>query len=286
MNVPPRHVRPVALAAFLALLAPAAFAAAGTIADAKGCRFVDPFPKDNERIAWTGECRDGWGHGPGLLTWFIDDKPSSFFKGTLAAGQPVDGTETFHGGNRYEGRFVDGRPQGRGVFTWANGMRYEGGFEQGQMSGDGTLQLPDFTRFEGRFEHDLLAAPVALVKPQIGGEVRVPLETADAAIEPPAVATGVPGAPNIQVTGTCSPQYPPAAVRAQATGRSGFALLVEPDSRVRRIRWFHHSGSDFVHQLLDLTALASLMNCAIAPGTLDDKPAERWMPIEYLWKLE
>jgi hypothetical protein len=144
----------------------------------------------------------------------------------------------------------------------------------------------DSTRFEGRFENGLLMDAAALVKPQIGGEVRLPMEMADAGVAPSDVPATTPGTPRIKVSAACLPQYPPAAMRTLAVGSSGFSLLVGPDSQVRRVRWFHRSGTDFTHQLLDLTAIASLLNCAILPGTVDGRPAERWMPVEYVWKIE
>src|SRR5262245_42312357 len=81
------------------------------IADPKtGCQVWNERPKPNQTISWVGPCVGGRAEGQGTLQWFRDGWP----------------------GNRYEGEYRDGKPNGRGVLTYASGDRYEGEFRNGE----------------------------------------------------------------------------------------------------------------------------------------------------------
>jgi hypothetical protein len=54
--------------------------------------------------------------------------------------------------DRYEGEFVNGRPEGRGIYTYANRDRYEGEFRNGLPNGQGTFIFSDDARVQGTFE--------------------------------------------------------------------------------------------------------------------------------------
>ena len=56
---------------------------------------------------YTGEFKDGKGHGQGTYTWVYEDK--------------------------YVGEFKDGKAHGQGIFTDASGNVYEGIFENGEF---------------------------------------------------------------------------------------------------------------------------------------------------------
>jgi hypothetical protein len=47
------------------------------------------------------------------------------------------------------GQYVDGKMEGKGVFTWSNGKRYVGEFLQDKMHGNGESTSPDGTSYEG-----------------------------------------------------------------------------------------------------------------------------------------
>lgn len=280
----PALLAPFALAAALVALAPPARAEAGVIRDQDGCRFVDPSPKPNERVTWSGHCRDGWGDGPGTLRWLVNGVPTYLYTGTVAAGKlEGEGSENIRG-DRYEGHFADGHRQGHGVFTWHDGVRYDGQFVRGQMVGAGALEIPGGARFEGRFVDNLLQAPITLVKTMDGVQRRLPMDLPETAVEAPPLPASAPGQPRIDALADCKPRYPVAALAQAAMGSSRFSLRIEPDGQVSRVRIDHRSGTDFAHQLLDLSALGALLGCpreGAGPGG-----QAQWLAIEYVWKLE
>jgi hypothetical protein len=70
------------------------------------------------------------------------------------------------GGQRYEGRLVDGKPHGFGTLIEANGNRFEGYFERGVKMGQGKMTLSDGHFFEGFWVRDRLNGSVTLVSNQ------------------------------------------------------------------------------------------------------------------------
>lgn len=289
MPFPTRLALSLAFAASLASAAlPAGAAEPASIRDENGCRFANPSPKPDERVTWSGECRDGWGAGRGTLQWFVNGVPTYTYVGTVVAGKlEGEGTENI-AGDRYVGHFVDGHRQGHGVFTWHGGLRYEGDFARGQMDGQGALAIGSDVRFEGRFAGNLLQAPATMVKTTAdGAELRVPLDFPDGTEPPPTPAASpasVAQAVRIRFESRCAPRYPQPAIAQGATGTSKLAFRVEPDAKVSRVRIDRRSGSDFAHQLLDLSALAGLVDC---PYELAQPTAQaQWARVEYVWKLE
>jgi len=139
-----------------------------------GCVVVNPNPRRNERIHWSGGCRDGFADGSGVLQWYRDDAPVQRYEGRLVAGKPEGhGAMSYSGGAaRYDGEFRQGKRQGHGVLTYPNGMRltaefdngepagpvqvsgagfdYEGGWLDGKPHGRGRAVYPD-GRYEGQF---------------------------------------------------------------------------------------------------------------------------------------
>lgn len=49
------------------------------------------------------------------------------------------GVYLFHSGDKYSGQWKDGTMHGKGSWIWSNGDSYEGDFERGQMTGNGVL---------------------------------------------------------------------------------------------------------------------------------------------------
>jgi hypothetical protein len=49
------------------------------------------------------------------------------------------------------GNFVKGRPEGKGVYTWANGARLDGSFKVGKAHGPGVYISAKGVRYEGQF---------------------------------------------------------------------------------------------------------------------------------------
>ena len=64
------------------------------------------------------------------------------------------GGKVWANGDHYEGRTVDGRPDGQGRLSLANGDRYVGGFAKGLMDGEGEYEGHDGSRYRGHFVAD------------------------------------------------------------------------------------------------------------------------------------
>ena len=60
------------------------------------------------------------------------------------------------GADTYVGAFIDGHPDGKGVYTWENGARLEGDFKQGKANGRGVYISAKGARYEGPFENGKL----------------------------------------------------------------------------------------------------------------------------------
>jgi len=122
------------------------------ISDSDGCKVWNPQPKPKESVTWSGECRDGYAEGEGILQWMHDGKFGSRFEGTLARGKPTGKGSFFTGnGALFDGNFVEGEPSGKGVMTFADGARYEGDWSHGRRTGAGVLTRSNGDRYEGDF---------------------------------------------------------------------------------------------------------------------------------------
>jgi hypothetical protein len=62
------------------------------------------------------------------------------------------GTYTWPSGNKYVGKYKDGKRHGQGTFTWANGTKYIGQWEDGKLQGRGTLTLGNGNKLVGKWK--------------------------------------------------------------------------------------------------------------------------------------
>lgn len=119
-SLPPTHP---AARALLCMGAALLLASPASAADKKGewiktdkaCEFSawNPYPEEGEKIAWTGDCKDGVAHGAGTLQWTLD--------GTAI--------------NKDVGQAANGKWHGRVVSYLPDGIRYEGDFSFGRRVG-------------------------------------------------------------------------------------------------------------------------------------------------------
>src|SRR4051812_45596820 len=68
------------------------------------CKIWNPEPQPNESVTWSGECKDGYASGEGILRWTENGKPDVEFTG----------------------RYANGKRNGHGVMMTADGKRMEG----------------------------------------------------------------------------------------------------------------------------------------------------------------
>lgn len=143
---------------------------------AANCRVVNTGPRPNERITWSGGCKDGFADGAGVLQWYVDEQPGSRFEGGMARGRPHGaGLYVYASGSRYEGEFAHGEREGRGILTsptgtklqamfaggiavgsvdihYANGAVYTGAYKDGARDGMGKMVYSDGGVYEGAWK--------------------------------------------------------------------------------------------------------------------------------------
>ncbi|MCU0565620.1 MAG: hypothetical protein MUF49_03385 [Oculatellaceae cyanobacterium Prado106] len=93
--------------------------------------------------------------GDGLCTYERvngEGVPYNYYDGRLVNGQPEGrGVLVYSNGDRYEGNFVNGLPNGTGMFLYENGDRYEGTFQNGRFNGRGEFTYAEGDHYVGSF---------------------------------------------------------------------------------------------------------------------------------------
>ncbi len=114
-------------------------AGAGVWAEAQeGCKVWDPNPTPGETAHWTGACKGGFVEGAGVLEWRRGGKPYERDEGQWRGGRQIDdGSQTWPGG-QFKGHLADSMPDGQGVLVLGD-ARYNGGFLSGKPNGRGVL---------------------------------------------------------------------------------------------------------------------------------------------------
>jgi hypothetical protein len=79
------------------------------------------------------------------------------------------GKGTARGADTYTGHFVQGKPDGTGVYQWENGARLEGSFKGGKAHGIGLFVSASGARYHGPFVAGLLRMAKAADCPQTPG---------------------------------------------------------------------------------------------------------------------
>ena len=94
-------------------------------------------------------------------------------------------------------------------------------------------------------------------------------------------------AARIDVSSCEKPEYPAAALRADATGTTKIRFTVDAAGAVSKAEVERAAGSSREHRLLDRTAVDALSKCRFRPGTDDQgKPVGGTTVVEYVWKTE
>jgi len=87
---------------------------------------------------------------------------------------------------------------------------------------------------------------------------------------------------------TCEkPEYPSAALRADATGTSKIRFTVDATGAVAKAEIERSAGSSREHRLLDRTAIEALSKCRFKPGIDEQgKPIGGTTMVDYVWKTD
>ena len=86
---------------------------------------------------------------------------------------------------------------------------------------------------------------------------------------------------------SCRPEYPAAALRANATGVSHIRFTVDASGKVTGAEVLGSSGPTREHRLLDNAAKAALASCPIKVGTdAEGRPVGTQTEVVYTWKLD
>lgn len=99
-----------------------------------GCRMPDWHPEPEDKVTWSGNCKDGLKHGKGVVQW-------------SEHGQTID---------RFEGSYRFGRREGFGRYAWNADHRFEGNYADNVPDGYGTLQIAGQT-LAGQWHNGCLA---------------------------------------------------------------------------------------------------------------------------------
>jgi hypothetical protein len=80
------------------------------------------------------------------------------YEGDCDAHEVAHGQGEAKGADRYVGTFVNGWPEGKGVYTWENGARLQGMFRRGKAHGAAVYVSARGVRYEGTFNDGRLDA--------------------------------------------------------------------------------------------------------------------------------
>ena len=83
----------------------------------------------------------------------------------------AEGKGSAKGANSYEGDFVKGRPDGKGIYVWEDGSRLEGSFKGGKAHGTGIYLSAKGVRYEGQFVNGKLESMKASDCPAVPAPV-------------------------------------------------------------------------------------------------------------------
>ena len=122
-----------------------AHAAGGYILDQKGCKIVNPAPRAEETVTWSGACsKDGLAEGKGTLQWFQSGVADEKYQGDMERGfAHGKGMLTMVDGGRYEGDWAESRKQGEGTYFAPDGSIYKGGWKDDKPHGAGAYRTPE-----------------------------------------------------------------------------------------------------------------------------------------------
>jgi protein TonB len=99
----------------------------------------------------------------------------------------------------------------------------------------------------------------------------------------PAAAKGPSRTSAVADFNTCAkPEWPKSSLRNEETGTVTLSFLIAEDGRVADSKIVKSSG----FRDLDKAAQVGISKCRFKPGTVEGKPEQAWMQMQYVWTLE
>jgi hypothetical protein len=122
------------------------------IADKRGCKVANTFPRAGESITWSGPCKDGYADGEGVMQWFLNGKEDDRYEGQISMGWAEGrGVLTKIEGGKYDGQWKHSVQDGNGRYDAPDGSFYEGQWKNGKPHGQGQYRRPDGKVFIGEW---------------------------------------------------------------------------------------------------------------------------------------
>jgi len=104
-----------------------------------GCRMWDWHPNPEDKVTWSGGCKDGLKDGHGVAQWTEDGLPIDRFEGTYHKGKREgSGRYTWNDRNHFEVQFANDLPNGYGTVT-LEGETFAGDWRAGCLSKRGQV---------------------------------------------------------------------------------------------------------------------------------------------------
>lgn len=144
----------------LSLLPITSWSDEGYISDNKGCKIANPNPKPDETVTWSGNCKDGFAEGEGVMQWTENKQPGGRYEGTLVHGAlSGQGKLTLPDGTSYDGGWLAGKQHGTGVLRDSDGGSYSGEWKNGQPDGHGTMRRASGDAVRGVWKDGVYMGP-------------------------------------------------------------------------------------------------------------------------------
>jgi hypothetical protein len=122
------------------------------IADKRGCKVANPFPRQGETITWSGDCKNNFANGEGVLQWYMNGTPDDRYEGNLSMGWAEGRGILYKGdGGKYDGEWQHSMQQGMGRYEAPDGSWYDGQWKNGKPDGSGQYRRPDGKLFMGQW---------------------------------------------------------------------------------------------------------------------------------------
>lgn len=113
------------------------------IADNRGCKVSNIAPQEGESITWSGDCKDGFANGEGVLTWFVKGVKTEVYEGMMADGYAEGRGRLRRPSGVYVGEWKKSLQDGKGRYEDADGSWYQGEWSAGSPHGRGQMFTPD-----------------------------------------------------------------------------------------------------------------------------------------------